>query len=132
MISGSGGGGASFDDSTLKTEDDFYIHALRRDSDGMLRYTKVRSTDSGVVGDFHRNDGTQYPDFLEGIDYVEKLPNLNHTPITLLINTSSSDLILEEFPISSMTMDILLPELVAHMIIQPKDLSKELNKNGRF
>jgi len=72
MISGSGGGGASFDDSTLKTEDDFYIHALRRDRDGMLHYTKVRSTDDGVTGDFHRNDGTQYPDFLEGIDYVEE------------------------------------------------------------
>jgi hypothetical protein len=38
----------------------------------MLYYTQVRSTDSNVVGDFYRTDGTQYPDFLEGIDYVEE------------------------------------------------------------
>jgi len=50
---------------------DFYIHALRRDESGMLWYTKVRSTDNEVL-DFHRMDGTQYPGFLDGVDYVEE------------------------------------------------------------
>lgn len=50
---------------------DFYVHALRRDSTGMLHYTKVRSTDN-EISDFHRLDGTSYPGFLEGIDYVEE------------------------------------------------------------
>lgn len=52
-------------------QNSFFVHALRRDSDGMLRYTKIKTTDTGVV-DFHRKDGTPYPDFLDGIDYVEQ------------------------------------------------------------
>ena len=50
---------------------DFIVHALRRDADGMLRYTKVGSG-STDIGDFHRTDGTQYPGFLDGEDYVEE------------------------------------------------------------
>jgi len=56
---------------TFAQQNDFYIHALRRDDDGMLYYTKVKTTDP-VVADFHRKDGTPYPDFLEGADYVEE------------------------------------------------------------
>lgn len=63
---GSGGGGKLF-----SQQNDFFIHALRRDEDGMLWYTKVKTTDNEVA-DFHRTDGTPYPDFLEGIDYVEE------------------------------------------------------------
>lgn len=73
MVSSSSSGSGSINDtSTLKKENDWYTHALRRDSSGMLYYTQVRSTDSNVVGDFYRTDGSQYPDFLEGIDYVEE------------------------------------------------------------
>lgn len=63
--SGSGGG------RQFSQENNFHIHALRRDKDGMLWYTRVRTTDNEVL-DFHRTDGTSYPDFLEGIDYVEE------------------------------------------------------------
>jgi hypothetical protein len=58
---------------------DFFVHGLRRGGatststdDGMLWYTKVRSTDSAEVGDFYRTDGTQYPGFLDGVDYVDE------------------------------------------------------------
>lgn len=63
---GSGGGGKS-----VSQENNFHIHALRREPDGMLVYTKVRTTDNDVF-DFHRTDGTPYPDFLDGTDYVEE------------------------------------------------------------
>ena len=63
---GSGGGGKLF-----SQQNDFFVHALRRDEDGMLWYTKVKTTDNEVA-DFHRTDGTPYPDFLDGIDYVEE------------------------------------------------------------
>ena len=56
----------------VSQQNNFYVHALRRDADGMLRYTKVKSTEPGIVQDFHRLDGTQYPDFLDGVDYVEE------------------------------------------------------------
>lgn len=55
----------------VSSSNDFYVHALRRDPDGMLHYTVTRATDAGIM-DFHRTDGTPYPDFLEGIDYVEE------------------------------------------------------------
>ena len=48
---------------------DFTVHALRRDADGMLHYTKAKSTDTDVF-DFHRTDGEEYTDFLQGTDYV--------------------------------------------------------------
>lgn len=50
---------------------DFYVHALRRDSNGMLHYTKVGSA-STELGDFHRTDGTQYSGFLDGEDYLDE------------------------------------------------------------
>jgi len=76
-IDSSKGGGALL----VSQQNSFYIHALRRDADGMLRYTKVKSTETGVQ-DFHRLDGTAYPDFLDGGDYVEETTevktHLNH------------------------------------------------------
>ena len=48
---------------------DFTVHALRRDADGMLWYTKARSTEDAVY-DFHRTDGEAYTDFLQGTNYV--------------------------------------------------------------
>ena len=61
------------DNSTksVAESNDFIVHALRRDEDGMLRYTKV-GAGSTEIGDFHRTDGTQYPGFLDGVDYVEE------------------------------------------------------------
>jgi hypothetical protein len=56
---------------TVEQSNDFIVHALRRDSDGMLRYTKV-AAGSTDVADFHRTDGTQYPGFLDGVDYVDE------------------------------------------------------------
>ena len=53
---------------------DFTVHALRRDSDGMLHYTKARSTEDAVF-DFHRTDGESYTDFLQGTEYVEQVGN---------------------------------------------------------
>ena len=43
-----------------------------RDDDGMLRYTKVKTSDDEVVDVSHRLDGTAYPEFLEGLDYVDE------------------------------------------------------------
>jgi len=59
----------------------FFVYALRRDSEGMLILQKV-STASTEVVDFRRNDGTQMPGITEGIDYVEETTperaTLNH------------------------------------------------------
>ncbi len=55
---------------TVAQSNDFTVHALRRDAEGMLWYTKARSTED-VVFDFHRTDGEAYPDFLQGTEYVE-------------------------------------------------------------
>ena len=49
---------------------DFTVHALRRDKDGMLHYTVARSTEDEVF-DFHRTDGEEYTDFLQGVEYVD-------------------------------------------------------------
>ena len=54
---------------TVAQANDFTVHALRRDAEGMLHYTKARSTED-VVFDFHRLDGEQYENFLQGTDYV--------------------------------------------------------------
>ena len=61
------------DNSTksVAESNDFIVHALRRDEDGMLRYTKV-GAGSTEIGDIYRTYGTQYPGFLDGIDYVEE------------------------------------------------------------
>ena len=53
---------------------DFTVHALRRDKDGMLYYTVARSTEDDVF-DFHRTDGEEYTDFLQGAEYVDATPN---------------------------------------------------------
>ena len=55
---------------TVAQSNDFTVHALRRDADGMLWYTKARSTEENAVFDFHREDGEQYTDFLQGVEYV--------------------------------------------------------------
>ncbi len=54
---------------TVGQSNDFTVHALRRDADGMLYYTKARSTEDAVF-DFHRTDGEEYTDFLQGTEYV--------------------------------------------------------------
>ena len=53
---------------------DFTVHALRRDKDGMLYYTVARSTEDEVF-DFHRTDGEEYTDFLQGVEYIDATPN---------------------------------------------------------
>jgi hypothetical protein len=54
---------------TVANSNDFTVHALRRDADGMLWYTVARSTEDEVF-DFHRTDGEEYEDFLQGVEYV--------------------------------------------------------------
>jgi len=54
---------------------DFTVHALRRDKDGMLYYTVARSTEDAVF-DFHRTDGEEYTDFLQGQEYIDATPNV--------------------------------------------------------
>ena len=60
---------------TVAQSNDFTVHALRRDKDGMLRYTKARSTEDEVF-DFHRTDGEEYKDFLQGVEYLDATPNV--------------------------------------------------------
>ena len=69
MLSGTSGGGGGLQ---FGQQDKFTVHALRRDDDGMLRYTKVKTSDDEVVDVSHRLDGTPYPEFLEGLDYVDE------------------------------------------------------------
>lgn len=67
-----GGGGTSLSSNNYTLGNDFSIHALRRDADGMLRYTKIRSIDD-ETGDFFRLDGSSYLDIATGAyDYVEE------------------------------------------------------------
>lgn len=67
-----GGGGTSVSSNNYTLGNDFSIHALRRDDDGMLRYTKIRSIDD-ETGDFFRLDGSSYLDIATGAyDYVEE------------------------------------------------------------
>ena len=56
-------------EQNVANSNDFTVHALRRDKDGMLHYTNARSTEDAVY-DFHRTDGEEYPDFLQGTEYV--------------------------------------------------------------
>jgi len=60
---------------SVAQSNDFTVHALRRDSDGMLYYTVARSTED-VVFDFHKTNGEEYTDFLQGNEYVEATPNV--------------------------------------------------------
>ena len=57
----SSGGGLSPSSNSYTLGNDFTIHALRRDADGMLNYTKIRSIHNETA-DFHRLDGTPYLD----------------------------------------------------------------------
>ena len=59
---------------TVAQSNDFTVHALRRDKDGMLYYTVARSTEDDVF-DFHRTDGEEYTDFLQGQEYIDATPN---------------------------------------------------------
>ena len=70
MLSGTGGSGGG--GLRIGQQDTFTVHALRRDDDGMLRYTKVKTSDETVTDVSHRLDGTPYPEFLEGLDYVDE------------------------------------------------------------
>ena len=45
---------------TVANSNDFTVHALRRDSEGMLYYTVARSTEDAVF-DFHKTNGEQSP-----------------------------------------------------------------------
>lgn len=56
---------------SVSQSNSFFVHALRRDSSGMLYYTHVNSSSNESL-DFHRTDGSQYPGFLDGVDYVEE------------------------------------------------------------
>ena len=47
--SSGGGGGTGFASNNYDLGNDFTIHALSRDADGMLNYTKIRSIDDDVV-----------------------------------------------------------------------------------
>jgi len=62
-------------DQTVAQSNDFTVHALRRDEDGMLYYTVARSTQDAVF-DFHRTDGEEYTNFLQGQEYVDATPNV--------------------------------------------------------
>ena len=61
-------------EQNVANSNDFTVHALRRDKDGMLHYTNARSTED-VVYDFHRTDGEEYKDFLQGEEYIDATPN---------------------------------------------------------
>lgn len=63
---------------SVAQSNDFTVHALRRDKDGMLYYTIARSTEDAVF-DFHRTDGEEYTDFLQGQEYVDATPNAPKT-----------------------------------------------------
>ena len=61
-------------EQNVANSNDFTVHALRREKDGMLHYTNARSTED-VVYDFHRTDGEEYKDFLQGEEYIDATPN---------------------------------------------------------
>ena len=50
----------------------YFIYALRRDSNDMLYLTKINSASDETAIDLHRTDGTQIPGVTEGQDYVEE------------------------------------------------------------
>ena len=57
-------------EQNVANSNDFTVHALRRDVDGMLHYTNARSTEDPATYDFHRTDGEEYTDFLQGTEYL--------------------------------------------------------------
>ena len=65
--SGSGGNGGMY--SYFNTSNRFNFHALRRDPDGMLVYTKTNTADNDSVDVFNVN-GTQQIDFMDAWNNV--------------------------------------------------------------
>jgi hypothetical protein len=68
-IDGSGSGGSGSMYSYFNTSNRFNFHALRRDSDGMLWYTKTNTADSDSI-DVFNVDGTQQIDFMDAWNNV--------------------------------------------------------------
>jgi len=65
--SGSGGNGSMY--SYFNTSNRFTFHALRRDPDGMLVYTKTNTADDDSI-DVFNVDGTQQIDFMDAWNNV--------------------------------------------------------------
>ena len=86
-------------EQAVANSNDFTVHALRRDKDGMLHYTKARSTEDNVVFDFHRTDGEEYEDFSKEKSMSLLMQVTKNTQTTLMINTSSSGLTSDVSPI---------------------------------
>ncbi len=63
--SSSGGGMYSYFNQSNR----FYFHALRRDADGMLNYTKTNTSDDEVI-DVFNTDGTGQTDFMDAWNNV--------------------------------------------------------------
>ena len=68
-IDGSGSGGSGGMYSYFNTSNRFNFHALRRDSDGMLVYTKTNTADTDSI-DVFNVDGTQQIDFMDAWNNV--------------------------------------------------------------
>lgn len=64
---GAGGGGGMY--TYFNTSNRFTFHALRRDEDGMLVYTKTNTTDNDTI-DVFNVDGTQQIDFMDAFNNV--------------------------------------------------------------
>ena len=67
--SSGGSGGTQGMYSYFNTSNRFTFHALRRDADGMLMYTKTNTADTGTV-DVFNVDGTQPVDFMDAWNNV--------------------------------------------------------------
>lgn len=67
MDGGSGGGGGMY--SFFNQSNRFYFHALRRDEDGMLNYTKTNTSDDESI-DVFNIDGTGQTDFMDAWNNV--------------------------------------------------------------
>ena len=65
--SSAGGGGGMY--SFFNQSNRFNFHALQRDSDGMLTYTKTNTSDNEVI-DVFNVDGTQQVDFMDAFNNV--------------------------------------------------------------
>jgi len=66
-LGGSGGSGSMY--SYFNTSNRFTFHALRRDADGMLVYTKTNTADTDSI-DVFNVDGTQQIDFMDAWNNV--------------------------------------------------------------
>ena len=65
--SGAGAGGGMY--TVFNTSNRFTFHALQRDADGMLNYTKTNTADSETI-DVFNIDGTQQVDFMDAWNNV--------------------------------------------------------------